>query len=468
MSGTRRTYLLVVLAATTVSVLLYTTSSYSSAGSRIGSLYRSNSHTTYEPYFNHPSEAETVPLLESISSFSLVPPFPPEDYFNVSICAVPTHENKYLPEWITWHRLLGIQRIYFFDNSPTLEMRRLLRPWLEEGSVVLYELDYNESVKVGSVYQTHVLRLCEKHVLTTSSWVIHHDVDEFLMVDAPGWSSTLPSRISTPTSELGSESSQWTYPLHSLFAQLRQATCVPLLRYPFQNYGVRELSNEQFVTEELTVRDRVPPNYHTYGKIFLHSDRKPEIAGWLGPHSCMQLPTNRIFDAQAKELRYERGNYPYHGEALPQEGLYLYHYIQRSLKDCFSKFHVLADTPNDWRTKDGLAGCARNYVPTDKELADRTLLVGTEFPQEVQEGGADFEEELASRPESWYGLYQRDTSARDSWQGRMTRAILNEWRKKGGSEAEREGKWYWELGATVDVLMSLPGIIEMENVVTVH
>ena len=61
----------------------------------------------------------------------------------MSICAVPTHENKYLPEWITWHRLLGVERIYFFDNSPTLEMRRLLRPWLEEGSVVLYELDYD-------------------------------------------------------------------------------------------------------------------------------------------------------------------------------------------------------------------------------------------------------------------------------------------------------------------------------------
>lgn len=127
-------------------------------------------------------------------------------------------------------------------------MRRLLRPWLEEGSVILYELDYDgklpffvydfiaslltvwreesiaESVKVGSVYQTHVLRLCEKHVLTTSSWVIHHDVDEFLMVDAPGWSSPLPARVSTPASELRQENTQWTYPLHSLFAQLRRLT----------------------------------------------------------------------------------------------------------------------------------------------------------------------------------------------------------------------------------------------------
>lgn len=164
-------------------------------------------------------------------------------------------------------------------------MRRLLKPWLEEGSVVLYELDYDgelylcvycistvelnelmvnaESVKVGNVYQTHVLRLCERHVLTTSSWVIHHDVDEFLMVDAPGWSSPTPSPISPPSRS----PQEWSYPLHRLFDQLDQATCVPVLRYPFQNYGVRELGREQYVTEELTVRDRVPPGYHTYGKV---------------------------------------------------------------------------------------------------------------------------------------------------------------------------------------------------------
>ncbi|GAA5924127.1 uncharacterized protein JCM15063_005552 [Sporobolomyces koalae] len=474
MSASRRTYLLVVLAATTVSILLYTGSHYeSSSTARIGSLYHSKVSTPYHRYLVHSSEAQAIPLVEAIAEFSLVPRYPPEDYFNVSICAVPTHENKYLPEWITWHRLLGVQRIYLFDNKPTLEMRRLLKPWLEEGSVVLYELEYDAEVNIGSVYQTHVLHLCEKHVLTTSSWVSHHDVDEFLMVDAPGWSSPIPSRIGSPQTRPSSSLVQppfehWSYPLHALFAQLDSATCVPVLRYPFQNVGVRQLAQDQFVTEELTVRDRVPPNYHTYGKIFLHADRKPGITGWLGPHSCKQLPTNRIFDAQAKELRYERGNYPYHGESLPQEGLYLYHYSQRSLNDCFAKYHVLETTPNDWRTKDGLSGCARNYVPTDEELSDRTKLVGTEFERELGEVGQDFEESLASRPESWYGLYQRDTSARDSWQGRMTRAILNEWRHRGGREAERSGKWFWEEGVTVDVLMSLPGIVELDHVVNIQ
>ncbi|GAA6062289.1 hypothetical protein JCM10212_004377 [Sporobolomyces blumeae] len=471
LNGSRRTYVLVVLAGFTLLLLLYHSSGFGSSSSRIASLYRPTSSSAFHSHLVHPTEADALALVDSIAAFSLVPPSPPDDYFNVSICAVPTHEGKYLPEWITWHRLLGFQRIYLFDNAPTTEMRRLLRPWIEEGSVVLYELNYDSSVNVGSVYQTHVLHLCERDVLTTSNWVIHHDVDEFIMVDAPGWSSPVPAPVE-PIIAATSPSDvlvypQWTYPLHRLFQQLRPATCVPLLRYPFQNYGVRELSRDQFVTEELTVRDRVPPGYHTYGKIFLHSERQPGIASWLGPHSCKQIPTNVIYNAQGQELRYERGAYPYHGEALPQEGLYLYHYIQRSLGDCFAKFHVLADTPNDWRTKDGLAGCARNYVPTDEELANRTALVGTEFPLEIAEGGADFEEELASRPESWFGLYQRDTSARDSWQGRMTRAVLSEWRRKGGRRAHREGVWFWEVDVDDDTLEALP-VIVLTDVVDIH
>jgi hypothetical protein len=38
--------------------------------------------------------------------------------------------------------LIGVERFYLFDNSPSLRMRRLLRPWIEEGTVVLFDLFY--------------------------------------------------------------------------------------------------------------------------------------------------------------------------------------------------------------------------------------------------------------------------------------------------------------------------------------
>jgi hypothetical protein len=40
----------------------------------------------------------------------------------------------------------------------------------------------------------------------------------------------------------------------------------------------------------------------------------------------------------------------------------------------------------------------------------------------------------------------RDTRAAESWQGRMTRAVLEHWKEKGGERSRKEGKWYWEFG----------------------
>jgi len=48
----------------------------------------------------------------------------------------------------------------------------------------------------------------------------------------------------------------------------------------------------------------------------------------------------------------------------------------------------------------------------------------------------------------------------------MTRAVLDEWRRVGGDEARREGRWYWELGddASDERLEALEGIISVKGI----
>lgn len=99
----------------------------------------------YTAHVAHPSEESTVPLVASVAAFSLLPN--QTSPAHVAICAVATHEEQFLPEWLTWHRLVGVERFYLFDNSPSLAMRRLLRPWIQEGSVVLYELEYQGALR---------------------------------------------------------------------------------------------------------------------------------------------------------------------------------------------------------------------------------------------------------------------------------------------------------------------------------
>lgn len=92
--------------------------------------------------------------------------------------------------------------------------------------------------------------------------------------------------------------------------------------------------------------------------------------------------------------------------------------------------------------RDGEAGCARNYVPSEDEQR-RAEEVRTE----------PFGDELVKLP--WSLALLRDTRARDSFAGRATRAILNEWRRRSDS-AET---WPWEDG-TQDA--DLTGIITVE------
>ena len=218
--------------------------------------------------------------------------------------------------------------------------------------------------------------MCESFVLSNTSWASHHDVDEFLMVDAPGWSSPIPTVVASAAGSADSSSapsddtissSTWRYPLHERFqTSLDRATCVPLLRMPFQNYGLRELPLDEYITDRQTVRDRIPANFHTYGKVrllkpldlrasawtdvdpldaqmFIHSAGDPARGGWMGPRefsslcerardlaltrqwtdSCKVPPGTVILDAHGKDFKYERGAYPYDGLPLPQEALYL-------------------------------------------------------------------------------------------------------------------------------------------------
>lgn len=53
---------------------------------------------------------------------------------------------------------------------------------------------------------------------------------------------------------------------------------------------------------------------------------------------------------------------------------------------------------------------------------------------------------MAERPESWRRLYVGDARARESWVGRMTRGVLDEWRRR--ARAQGLQGWEWE-GAEV-------------------
>jgi len=55
----------------------------------------------------------------------------------LSICGIYRDEAFYLREWIEFHRLVGVERFYLYDNFSEDNHREVLAPYIESGIVVL-------------------------------------------------------------------------------------------------------------------------------------------------------------------------------------------------------------------------------------------------------------------------------------------------------------------------------------------
>jgi hypothetical protein len=91
----------------------------------------------------------------------------------LSVCAIYRDEAEYLREWIEFHRLVGVERFFLYNNRSTDAHEQVLAPYLEDGSVELRDWP----VFPGQVAAyDHCL---ETHRDTTR-WIAFIDTDEFL------------------------------------------------------------------------------------------------------------------------------------------------------------------------------------------------------------------------------------------------------------------------------------------------
>jgi hypothetical protein len=55
----------------------------------------------------------------------------------LSICATFKDEAPYLPEWTEFHRRVGVEHFFLYDNLSTDGSREVLEPWVHAGLVTL-------------------------------------------------------------------------------------------------------------------------------------------------------------------------------------------------------------------------------------------------------------------------------------------------------------------------------------------
>lgn len=104
--------------------------------------------------------------------------FPVRESFHkmdyLSLCLIHKDENEYLEEWVRYHRLIGVERFYIYDNDSQLSPDDDLRPFVEEGLVHLLPIH-------GKAQQMAAYDHCLREFGQQSRWIGFVDTDEFIL-----------------------------------------------------------------------------------------------------------------------------------------------------------------------------------------------------------------------------------------------------------------------------------------------
>ncbi|BGP16820.1 hypothetical protein JCM10213_004667 [Rhodosporidiobolus nylandii] len=420
--------------------------------------------------------------------------------YNLTVCALVPNEQRFLTEWLLYHRLLGVERFALYDTShpgafgaaevdaladkmtreggsgdlgPTvdelkdqadnidagpggLDARGQIRAerieglerWIDQGVVKLHWMKFDS--KSARDFLEHMLEHCQSTYGPSSEWLATLDVDEFLSVSSQLYGASEPY-ISTPTTPEkpsdpldpsdpsdssvaaageGVSRAAWRYPLHDVLAreQLADAACVPVPVLNYRNLAVRELKKGQGVLEVQTHRDvlkqgkKVLREEGLQQKTLIHTVYSTSShVSFVGPHSCKVESRSEpggvspaVKNSQGTTLQ-DGGLYEV--AKLPIEPLAIAHYLQRDLRDCFSKLSSLSD-PLDLHAKSrGAVACESHYLPSPQELASRSFLDDPE------------NRFLAQTPAE--GSVVVDLRMRDSWAARAAAEVRRAWARKG-------------------------------------
>lgn len=110
--------------------------------------------------------------------------------YQTAIVAIFKGEDRYLKEWIEFHRIVGVEHFFLYDNGDSEESRQILKPYIQDGVVTYTPFpELNEKLLRNRYGKKNFSRLSMQNlaygncVLNYSKyykWLIKIDIDEFL------------------------------------------------------------------------------------------------------------------------------------------------------------------------------------------------------------------------------------------------------------------------------------------------
>ena len=109
---------------------------------------------------------------------------------NVVICAIAKNENLYLRDWVEYHKQLGVDRIYLYDNNDINGERfeEVIQDYINSRYVVVFD---RRGIEKGLVFDENNINLQNKcyvetynnlQIYSNYKWIFFIDIDEYIYV----------------------------------------------------------------------------------------------------------------------------------------------------------------------------------------------------------------------------------------------------------------------------------------------
>lgn len=94
--------------------------------------------------------------------------------YHISLCLMFKDEAPYLREWIEYHRMVGVDHFYLYDNNSSDGFESVIAPYLESGVATLIRWPKDHAQVEG--YEDCIRRFQEEN-----DWIGFIDIDEFVV-----------------------------------------------------------------------------------------------------------------------------------------------------------------------------------------------------------------------------------------------------------------------------------------------
>jgi hypothetical protein len=223
--------------------------------------------------------------------------------FEVSIATVFQNEGPYLKEWIEFHKAIGVQHFYLYNNNSQDEFRQVLAPYVEEGLVELIEwCEKATSQQHWMLIQREAMRDAALRALGVSKWVAFIDADEFIF---PVEDKTLPKFLKK-YEEYPAVAANWQV---------------------FGTSNIKKLNESKLMIEQLIYRTETNYHYNYFVKSIVKPefiDKEKPLTDW-NAHMLPLIQGFSTVNAHKKPLRMASMM----DTTLPVDKIRIHHYTFR-------------------------------------------------------------------------------------------------------------------------------------------